>query len=115
MTTDSELYTYVNNKKMRRGHTTGTCAAAASKAAAEAVLSGKPVKNVRIATPKGIVLDLPVEDLAFDSTHGRCAVRKDGGDDIDATHGALVYSDVTLTGWAGSPARVWTSPRATRR
>ena len=97
MTTDSELYTYVNNKKMRRGHTTGTCAAAASKAAAEAVLSGKPVKNVRIATPKGIVLDLPVEDLAFDSTHGRCAVRKDGGDDIDATHGALVYSDVTLT------------------
>ena len=97
MTGYPELYTYVNNKKMRRGHTTGTCAAAASKAAAEAVLSGRPVDRVTIATPKGITLELPVEDLSFDSTHARCAVRKDGGDDIDATHGTLVYSDVTLT------------------
>ena len=97
MTGNPELYTYVNNKRLRRGHTTGTCAAAASKAAAEAVLSGRPVDRVTIATPRGITLELPVEDLSFDSTHARCAVRKDGGDDIDATHGTLVYSDVTLT------------------
>ena len=97
MTGNPELYTYVNNKRLRRGHTTGTCAAAASKAAAEAILSGRPVDRVTIATPKGITLELPVEDLSFDSTHARCAVRKDGGDDIDATHGTLVYSDVTLT------------------
>ena len=97
MTGNPEFYTYVNNKRLRRGHTTGTCAAAASKAAAEAVLSGRPVDRVTIATPKGITLELPVEDLSFDSTHARCAVRKDGGDDIDATHGTLVYSDVTLT------------------
>ena len=97
MTGNPELYTYVNNKRLRRGHTTGTCAAAASKAAAEAVLSGRPVDRVTIATPKGITLELPVEDLSFDPTHARCAVRKDGGDDIDATHGTLVYSDVTLT------------------
>ena len=94
---------YVNNKKMRRGHTTGTCAAAASKAAAEAILTQSPVSSVTIHTPKGITLDLPVEDLTFDSAHARCAVRKDGGDDIDATHGALVYS-----------ARGSTSPPATR-
>ena len=97
MTGNPEFYTYVNNKRMRRGHTTGTCAGAASKAAAEAVLSGRPVDMVTIATPKGITLELPVEDLSFDSNHARCAVRKDGGDDIDATHGTLVYSDVTLT------------------
>ena len=97
MTGNPELYTYVNNKRLRRGHTTGTCAAAASKAAAEAVLSGRPVDRVTIATPKGITLELPVEDLSFDSTHARCAVRKDGGDDIDATHGTLIYSDITLT------------------
>ncbi len=37
-----------------------------------------------------------MEDLSFDRSHGRCAVRKDGGDDIDATHGTLVYADVGL-------------------
>lgn len=97
MTGDSELYTYVNNKRLRRGHTTGTCAAAASKAAALALLSQRDVDMVTIATPKGIVLDLPVENLSFDGDSATCAVRKDGGDDIDATHGALVYSTVTRT------------------
>lgn len=96
MTSDSDLYVYVNNKKLRRGHTTGTCAAAASRGAAEAILTGKDVTHVPIRTPKGISLDLPTEDLSFDKVHGRCAVRKDGGDDIDATHGTLVYADVTL-------------------
>ncbi len=96
MTGNEELYAYVNNRKLRRGHTTGTCAAAASKAAAEALLSGQVVNSVHIVTPRGIALDLPVEDLESDGTHARCAVRKDGGDDIDATHGTLVYADVTL-------------------
>lgn len=93
---DQDSYVFVNNKKMRRGHTTGTCAAAASKAAAEALLTGKPVEKVRIHTPKGITLDLPVEDLTVSGTSAKCAVRKDGGDDIDATHGTLIYSEVSL-------------------
>ena len=96
MTGNEELYAYVNNRKLRRGHTTGTCAAAASKAAAEALLSGQVVNSVHIVTPRGIALDLPVENLESDGVHARCAVRKDGGDDIDATHGTLVYADVTL-------------------
>ena len=90
-------YVYVNNKKLRRGHTTGTCAAAASKAATEALLTGENVTTVRIHTPKGITLDLPVEDLTRDGDSVSCAVRKDGGDDIDVTHGTLVYSTVTKT------------------
>ena len=89
-----EMYVIVNNRRLRRGHTTGTCAAAASKAAALALL-GEPIDVVRIATPKGIVLDLPVEDLRVTEESATCAVRKDGGDDVDATHGALVYSEVT--------------------
>ena len=96
MTGNEELYAYVNNRKLRRGHTTGTCAATASKAAAEALLSGQVVNSVHIVTPRGIALDLPVEDLESDGAHAKCAVRKDGGDDIDATHGTLVYADVTL-------------------
>lgn len=93
MTDDS--YVFVNNKKLKRGHTTGTCAAAATKAATEALLSGKPVDMVKIHTPKGIILDLPVEDMQFGDGYVSCAVRKDGGDDIDATHGTLVYSRVS--------------------
>lgn len=89
-----EMYVIVNNRRLRRGHTTGTCAAAASKAAALALL-GEPTDVVRIVTPKGIVLDLPVEDLRVTEESATCAVRKDGGDDVDATHGALVYSEVT--------------------
>jgi len=88
-------YVFVNNKKLKRGHTTGTCAAAASKAATVALLTGKPVDSVLIHTPKGIVLDLPVEDMQFGEGFVSCAVRKDGGDDIDATHGTLVYSKVS--------------------
>ena len=92
-----DSYVFVNNKKLRRGHTTGTCAAAASKAAAESLITGVPAENVKILTPKGILLDLKVEDLSVSDGIARCAVRKDGGDDIDATHGSLVYSEVRLT------------------
>ena len=90
-----EMFVFVNNKRLRRGHTTGTCAAAASKAAAMAVL-GHPTEKVTIVTPKGISLDLPVEDPKVSDGKASCAVRKDGGDDIDATNGTLVYSEVTM-------------------
>ena len=92
---EEDMYVYVNNKRMRRGHTTGTCAAAASKAAAMALL-GSPCGTVEITTPKGISLRLPVEDLKLSEGSASCAVRKDGGDDIDATNGADVYSEVSL-------------------
>lgn len=89
-----EMFIFVNNRRLRRGHTTGTCAAAASKGAALALL-GEAVPSVRITTPKGITLDLPIEDLRITDDEASCAVRKDGGDDIDATSGTLVYSTVS--------------------
>lgn len=95
--TEDEMYRIVNNRRMRCGHTTGTCAAAASKAAAETLLTHRMVRKVSISTPKGIVLNLPVEDMTVDDGSVRCAVRKDGGDDIDATDGLLVYATVSKT------------------
>ncbi len=92
-----DSFVFVNNKKLKRGHTTGTCAAAATKAATQAILSGEVVNTVNIHTPKGIVLDLPVEDMQFGDGYVSCAIKKDGGDDIDATHGTLVYSKVSKT------------------
>lgn len=97
MVRDEESYVFVNNRRLRTGYTTGTCAAAAAKAAAESVLSGRPALATNITVPSGKRLVLDVEDLSFGPRQGRCAVRKDGGDDVDATHGTLVYSEVRLT------------------
>ncbi|MEA4978030.1 MAG: cobalt-precorrin-5B (C(1))-methyltransferase CbiD [Methanomassiliicoccaceae archaeon] len=93
---DNRMYIDVGGKMLRRGYTTGTCATAASKAAAEMLIAGGDVLSVTVITPKGIVLDLPIEDITRGDGWVRCAVRKDGGDDIDVTDGSLVYSEVHL-------------------
>lgn len=94
---NNEMRINIGGRILRRGHTTGTCAAAASKAAAEMLITGTDVRSVTIMTPKGISLDLDVEDITHNKSSVRCAVRKDGGDDIDVTHGSLVYSEVSIS------------------
>ena len=88
-------YALVDGKKLRFGYTTGTCAAAAAKAAALYLLTGRAPKTVQIHTPKGIDLKLPVEEAARKESAARCAVRKFSGDDPDVTDGALVVAAVT--------------------
>lgn len=90
------IYIYHNNRRLRCGYTTGSCATAASKAAAIMLLTGRELRSVEILTPKGMVLELGVEDISMTGDSVSCAVRKDGGDDIDATHGTLVYSKVSM-------------------
>ncbi len=92
---EEHSFVYVGGKKLRRGFTTGSCAAAAAKAAALTLLSGEPVPAVELITPKGIPLVLPVEDMSVSPGSVSCAVRKDGGDDADDTNGALIYAKVS--------------------
>lgn len=89
-----EMFAYKNQKKLRWGYTTGTCAAAASLAAALMLLGKKRIVQVRLTVPKGIELELEIEDIQAGNGWVSCAVRKDGGNDPDATHGLLVYSTV---------------------
>lgn len=89
-----EEYQFSQGKNLRCGYTTGSCATAASKAAAEMLLSGERVEAVRIDTPKGIVLNLEPLDVARCEDYVTCAIRKDSGDDPDDTHGVLVYAKV---------------------
>lgn len=89
-----DYYIIKDNKKLRYGYTTGSCAAAAAGAAAAMLLSGKRVEQVDLLTPKGILLHLAILDIQMGEDAVSCAVEKDGGDDPDATHGLLVYAAV---------------------
>ena len=79
---------------LRYGWTTGSCAAAAAKAAALMLFSGEEFRQVRLMTPKGIELYLEVEDVTRLPDRVECAVRKYSGDDPDVTDGLLIYAKV---------------------
>ncbi len=77
---------------LRYGWTTGSCAAAAAKAAAEMLLGGEEIRQVGLMTPKGIGLLLDVEMTERRSGRVQCAVRKYSGDDPDVTDGLLIFA-----------------------
>ncbi len=81
---------------MRFGFTTGSCAAAASKAGAFMLLTGKIKRAIKIETPKGITFDAEIIDIVRAENSVSCAVIKDGGDDPDVTTGAHVVSAVSF-------------------
>ena len=56
--------------------------------------TGQPVSQVRIVTPSGVPLTLDVLDPVLGEDSASCAIRKDGGDDHDATSGLLIYATV---------------------
>ena len=91
-----EEYVYRGAEKLRCGYTTGSCAAAAAKAAAEMIFTGHEVTGVKLMTPKGIMLDLDVVDAELNEGSASCAIVKDSGDDPDITNGIRVYSRVRL-------------------
>jgi cobalt-precorrin-5B (C1)-methyltransferase len=81
---------------LRRGWTTGTCAAAASRAAFQALLTGTFPDPVAVLLPGG---QRPAFALALQELgegFARAGVVKDAGDDPDVTHGALIVAQVRL-------------------
>lgn len=85
------------NKKLRLGYTTGSCAAAAAKAAFLMLLSGEPAAYVSLMTPRGIPLHLEVLDIRRDLEWVSCAIEKDAGDDPDVTDKLCIYAKVVKT------------------
>lgn len=81
---------------MRYGFTTGSCAAAAAKAAAYMLLSGEPKEEITIRTPKGIPFNAQIIDIEMQPDQVTCAVEKDGGDDPDITTGAHIVAEVRI-------------------
>lgn len=88
-------YVSAGGKLLRCGYTTGTCAAAATRAAAELLLAHVRIPSVVVSTPAGIDVLVDIEECARGRAWARCAVRKDAGDDPDVTDGVLVWARVT--------------------
>lgn len=78
---------------LRSGITTGTCAAAAAKAAVAVLLGGNSPSAVEISLPAGERIIVPVLRAAKKTGGAEAAVVKDAGDDPDITDG------VTVTAW----------------
>ncbi len=85
---------YINGKTYRCGYTTGSCAAAAAKAAATLLLRAEWDEQVTIQTPAGITLTLDVHEPERTADEASCCVVKDSGDDPDVTHAMRIYARV---------------------
>lgn len=83
-------------KAYRKGYTTGSCATAAAKVAALMILRQQIIHQISILTPSGVTLHLNVEEPLIHGNQATAAIRKDGGDDVDVTHGMLIYAHVKL-------------------
>lgn len=90
-----EEYIVKDGKKLRLGYTTGSCAAAAAKAAAVMLLTGRRLETVALLTPKGIRLELEVREVETGPGYVSCAIAKDAGDDPDVTNGTLIFARVS--------------------
>ena len=86
-------------RPLRRGWTTGTCAAAAAKAAFAALVTGEFPDPVEVTLPRGERVSFALARMRKDEDCATAGVIKDAGDDPDVTHGALVLATVR----AGAP------------
>lgn len=91
-----EQYVIKNQKQLRCGITTGTCAAAAAEAAAALLLLGVCRENVVVHTPKGMAVTVPVFLSQQSEEKAEFMVIKDSGDDPDVTNHAKVYAAVEI-------------------
>lgn len=82
---------------LRRGWTTGACAAAAARAAFTALLTGRFPDPVSIRLPRGGTASFPLALAEREEVRARAGITKDAGDDPDVTHGALIIAE---TEWA---------------
>jgi cobalt-precorrin-5B (C1)-methyltransferase len=82
---------------LRRGWTTGACAAAAARAAYAALLTGRFPDPVTIRLPRGQGPSFPLALAERCDGYARVGILKDAGDDPDVTHGALIVAEIA---WA---------------
>ncbi|CAM3790813.1 cobalt-precorrin-5B (C(1))-methyltransferase [Mesobacillus zeae] len=88
-------------KKLRQGFTTGACATAATKAALTALITKEEQLEATISLPVGIFSTFVMEECRIEESRVVAGTIKDAGDDPDATHQALIRSEVFWHGEEG--------------
>ncbi|GAK49863.1 putative cobalt-precorrin-6A synthase [deacetylating] [Candidatus Moduliflexus flocculans] len=89
-----DLHDIKDGQRLRCGYTTGSCAAAAAKAAALMLRDGAIPEFVELETPAGITLNLRVEQPRLEADRASCCIVKDAGDDPDVTNGIGIFAKV---------------------
>ncbi len=84
-------------KELRSGYTTGACAAAAAKGAAQMLLAQASASEVIIDLPVGVSATFQLHGQTFSANSASCFVVKDAGDDPDVTNGAELHALVSFT------------------
>lgn len=84
----------MNERPLRRGWTTGTCATAAAKAAYTALLTGEFPDPVEVTLPGGEQVAFALATTQHEDGVAMAGVVKDAGDDPDVTHGAVIQATV---------------------
>ncbi len=91
-----ESYVQKGKDFLRKGFTTGTCAAAAAKAAAAALFASEKLPCVSVILPSGETVSLEIAGNWQGEGWAQCCVVKDAGDDPDITNGMEVHARVSM-------------------
>jgi cobalt-precorrin-5B (C1)-methyltransferase len=84
-------------RSLRTGYTTGTCAAAATKAALSTLVNGEKLARVNVSLPKDKNIMIDIAWINYENEKSvTAAVIKDAGDDPDVTNGAEICVTVSF-------------------
>jgi cobalt-precorrin-5B (C1)-methyltransferase len=86
----------MSGKNLRYGYTTGSCAAAAVKGAAQMLRDQALVHEVELRLPCGVMGHFQLHGAEIKDNTASCYVIKDAGDDPDVTNGAEIHATASV-------------------
>jgi cobalt-precorrin-5B (C1)-methyltransferase len=85
-------YKYIGKRKLKKGYTTGICAAGASKAAVLGLIEKRNIDIIEVSILNNNKLNLKVYDFNLEENYCSCSIVKDSGDDPDITDKIKIFA-----------------------